>query len=129
MVMLSSENHVLVVDDVEAIRSFMQIVLGRAGFRNVDCVCGGQEVMHKIDHQHYHLVLLDINLPGSNGMSVLRRIREKSPHTQVVMCSSNTSQHIKLEAQRAGAIGFLEKPIIIKDFLTLLEHLRLGEVV
>lgn len=129
MAMLSSDNHVLVVDDVEAIRTFMHIVLGRAGFKNVDCVCDGQEAMHKINHQHYHLVLLDINLPGSDGLSLLRWIRAKSPHTQVVMCSSNASNQVKAETQQAGAIGFLEKPIIIKDFLTLLQHLRLGEVV
>ena len=129
MAMLSIENHILVVADVEAIRSFMQIVLGKVVFKNVDFARDGQEVMHKTRQKHYHLVFLDINLPGSDGISILRWIRAKSPSTQVVMCSSSHSSQVVEETQNAGAIGFLEKPIVIKDFIALLQQLRLGEAI
>ncbi len=115
---------VLVVDDVEAIRTFVRMLLVKLGFRSVDTASNSQEVMEKVRQKPYQLVFLDINLPGADGLSILRWITSKYPDTQVVMCTGNgTSQNMR-EAITLGAKGFITKPIVIQSFLNLLKKLK-----
>lgn len=115
---------VLVVDDVEAIRTFLRMLLVKLGFRCVDTASSSQQVMDKLRKKNYDLVFLDINLPGANGLSVLRWISSKYPDTEVVMCTGNsTSQNVQ-EAMGYGAKGFLTKPIVIHSFMNLLQKLQ-----
>lgn len=123
--MLVNNANVLVVDDVEAIRNFLRMVLGKSGFRYVDVAKNGAEVMQKVREKSYDVIFLDINMPGPDGLSILRWLRTKFPKTKVIMCSSNHSTEITAEAEGAGATGFVKKPIVIKDFLSLLDNLHL----
>lgn len=121
----TSEANVLVVDDVEAIRNFLRMVLGKSGFKNVDVAKDGDEVIQKSREKNYDLVFLDINMPGPDGLCILRWIRAKFPKTKVIMCSSNHSTEIVEEAEGLGATGFVRKPVVIKEFLSLLDNLQL----
>ena len=114
---------VLVVDDVEAIRTYLRVLLLKLGFQCVDTASTSQQTMEALRKKHYDLIFLDINLPGADGLSVLRWVTSKYPDIQVVMCTGNsTAQNVK-DAISLGAKGFLAKPIIIQSFLMLLHKL------
>jgi len=68
--------------------------------------------------------ILDINMPGADGMSLLRLIREKYPKINVVMCSGDsTAQNVK-EAIAGGAVSFLAKPVLAKNLMNLFDKLE-----
>lgn len=115
---------VLVVDDVEAIRTFLRMLLIKMGFRCVDTASNSQQVMDMLRKKSYDLVFLDINLPGADGLSILRWIASKYPDIEVVMCTGNSSSQNVKEAMEYGAKGFLTKPVVIQSFMNSLQKLQ-----
>ncbi len=116
--------HILVVDDVEQIRSFIRVVLLKLGFEHVDTASSSQEVIERLRKKQYSMIFLDINLPGVDGMALLRLIRDKHPKTKVIMCTgNNTEQNVK-DAVAVGATGFLAKPVLAKKITTLFDRIK-----
>lgn len=118
-------NHtsILVVDDVEAIRTFMSLVLKRMGYEFVETADSAEVALEKAQQVEFDIVLVDINLPAMNGLELLKRLKVQSPDSNVVMCSaSNSEQHIE-QAISDGAEGFLVKPVTQTSLVSLLERL------
>lgn len=116
---------ILVVDDVEAIRTFIRMLLVKLEFEHIDTSSSGQETMEKLRKKNYHLIFLDINLPGADGLSLLRYIRDKYPDSKVVMCTGNSTEENVKEAIGLGAVGFLAKPVTATNFVALLDRLKI----
>jgi len=117
--------NVLIVDDVEAIRSFFSMVLTKVGLEQVFTASNGEEVMDKITKNDVDLVFLDINLPGRNGLSLLNWIKSSHPDIKVVMCSGDTGSQLMKSALDSGADDYLAKPVSIDNILSTLRKFGL----
>jgi CheY-like chemotaxis protein len=104
------QENVLLVDDNDLLRSVMVRLLTKT-FQHVAAVANGTEALKQIGEKFYHIVFLDKNLPDIDGLDVLQHITVQSPHSRVVMITSEVDANIRQEALRRGAFEFLEKPL------------------
>ncbi len=101
---------ILVVDDEEiVIRSCLRI-LGGDGDCAVEAVQNGQEALGKIDEGQYDVLILDIMMPGMNGMEVLRRVKETNPDIDVIMVTGLSQIETAVRSMKLGAFDYLPKP-------------------
>jgi two-component system nitrogen regulation response regulator NtrX len=121
---------ILIVDDEPGIRQSLKGVFEDEGF-STDAVSNGEDCLKKIDHDAYDVVLLDIWLPGIDGLETLRRLREKSPQTHVIMISGHATIATAVSATKLGAYDFIEKPLSLEHTLltvrNALSHRRLEQ--
>ncbi|HYR84126.1 MAG TPA: sigma-54 dependent transcriptional regulator [Terriglobia bacterium] len=119
---------ILIVDDEPGIRQSLKGVFEDEGF-TTEAVASGEECLRKIEANSYDLVLLDIWLPGADGLETLRRLREKSPDTRVIMISGHATIATAVSATKLGAYDFIEKPLSLEHTLLIarnaLSHRRL----
>jgi DNA-binding response OmpR family regulator len=101
---------VLIVDDERFFREAIREILEAEGLSCVDCA-NGEEALELAPKGDIGVVVLDIRLPGIDGIEVLRRLREQNASLQVIMLSASTDQELVLEALRLGACDYLAKPL------------------
>ncbi|NIR16821.1 MAG: response regulator [Desulfobacterales bacterium] len=101
---------VLLVDDEEV---FVQAVAQRLKMRDLrsDTVLDGEEALSYVEDQEPDVMVLDLKMPGINGMEVLRQVRKAYPNIQVIILTGHGTEKDKEEAKRLGAFDFLEKPV------------------
>ena len=101
---------ILVVDDHPVVRKGVCRILEEGiSFLQIDEAGDAKEAFQKITVKDYHLVLLDINLPGRSGMSLLEDIKVLKPDTPVLMLSMYPEKDYGLRALKLGASGYLSK--------------------
>ncbi len=112
---------ILVVDDEEAIRKSLRMVLEYEGY---DCVeaRNGPEGIEALRREAPDAVLLDIKMPGMDGLEALQAVRAKDPHTPILMISGHGDIPTAVEAIHKGAFDFLEKPLESERVLTALRN-------
>ena len=121
---------ILIVDDEEDILRSLDGILTDEGY---DCICveSGNKALEKIGEIMPDLVLLDIWMPGLDGIETLTKIKEVHPNLQVVMMSGHGNIETAVKATKQGAYDFIEKPLSIEKLLlsihNALEYYRLGE--
>ena len=103
---------ILVVDDEEIMRSFLRDVLSGEDYQ-VDVVPTGEEAIEEAGTKEYDLVITDIKMPGTNGMEVLRGVKERSPKTEVVVMTAYASLESAVESMKLGAADYITKPFNI----------------
>lgn len=118
--------NVLLVEDNDLLRLYMVHFFLKA-FQRVLAVGTGTDAMEQIEESFYHMVILDKNLPDVDGLEVLAHIREKSPHSRVVMNSADADERIRREALKRGAFEFYEKPFDIKKLKAALKGMRVSK--
>src|SRR3954454_24458947 len=116
-------SRVLVVDDEPGIRASLSGVLQDEGFE-VDTVADGEAGLDRLSSQTYDVVLLDVWLPGIDGMETLSRIQEIpfADRPMVVMISGHGSIETAVKATKLGAFDFIEKPLTIQKVTVLLKN-------
>jgi DNA-binding response OmpR family regulator len=101
---------ILVVDDepdfVELIREFVV----RKGYHPI-VAYDGREALQKVKEERPHIVLLDIRMPGMDGLEVLKQIREADQEVGVIMLTGVLDREIGSQSLRGGAFDYLVKPI------------------
>lgn len=102
--------HILVVDDEPGMRRYLQTVLELDSYR-VSTAADGEEALTKLQRDQPDVVLLDMVMPGPDGLETLRRIRESRPTTKVVMLSCVRDTRKVAMAMRLGAHDYLSKPV------------------
>src|SRR5215472_9756231 len=121
---------ILIVDDEPGIRQSLKGVFEDEGF-TTEAVSSGEDCLRRIEHTSYDLVLLDIWLPGIDGLETLRKLREKSPQTHVIMISGHATIATAVSATKLGAFDFIEKPLSLEHTLltarNALAHRRLEQ--
>ncbi len=100
---------ILIVDDESEIRESLQTLLELEGYR-VDAAASGEDGLARIAGQPFDLVLLDLALPGKNGLEVLAEIRERDPQLAVIMITAYGTVEHAVNAMQAGAANFIQKP-------------------
>lgn len=107
---MKTTTRVLIVDDDEAVR--LSFVRSLAGARyNVEAAWNGTEALRAMEQQPFDVILLDIRMPGVDGMSVLKAIKEKWPESEVVIITGYPSLETAKEAIQLGACDYLSKPV------------------
>ncbi|HSE98530.1 MAG TPA: sigma-54 dependent transcriptional regulator [Blastocatellia bacterium] len=106
-------NSVLVVDDEEGIRRTLSAVLEDEGL-TVYTAASGEECLAAFDRRVFSCVLLDVWLPGIDGIETLKRLKANYPETAVIMISGHGSIESAVRATRLGALDFIEKPLQIE---------------
>ncbi len=112
---------ILVVDDEKNIRLTLRESLKASGPR-VETAVNGEEALDMAAQQSYDLVLLDLKMPGMDGMEVLRRLREISPGTAVVLLTAHGTVDLAVEAMKLGAVDFLQKPFAPKEIREVVQR-------
>ena len=102
--------HVLVVDDHELYRKAVERILVRAGHQ-VSTARDASEAMQLVTQGPIDLVLCDVKMPGISGLELVRQIREIHPDLPCIVITGYGGAEASLEALRAGAYWFLEKPV------------------
>lgn len=102
---------VLVVDDEEVVRLGYRRVLSADGF-TVMAAGNGFEALDLMCDGRFDVVLLDMRLPGMDGLQVLRAIKERWPQSEVVMVTGYPSIETAKEAVKLGAYDYLAKPVV-----------------
>jgi two-component system, NtrC family, nitrogen regulation response regulator NtrX len=121
---------ILVVDDEESIIRSLEGILTDEGFE-VRNAPDGETALERVEEELPDLVLLDIWMPGMDGLETLVKIKEACPGLQVVMMSGHGTIETAVKATKLGAYDFIEKPLSLEKMLltinNALEHNRLEE--
>jgi two-component system, NtrC family, nitrogen regulation response regulator NtrX len=115
---------ILVVDDEPGVRSALSGVLRDEGYQ-VDAVESGEACLDRLTRSAYEVILLDVWLPGADGLATLARIRERQLDVPVVMISGHGNIESAVRAIKLGAFDFIEKPLSLdKTMLVVRNALR-----
>ena len=101
---------ILVIDDEASIRESLQTLLEMEGF-SIETANDGEEGLRKLERQTYDLVLLDLALPGRDGIEILRDIHARLPSLPVIILTAKSDPADRFWAFQSGTDAFLNKPI------------------
>ena len=113
-------NKALVIDDDTATLELMEFQLEAEGFqvKTADC---GKKGLEFIEEFEFDIILTDLNLPDINGIEMVRRCKETAPDTEIIMITGFGSTEKAVEATKAGAFYYVEKPVEFEELLVLIE--------
>ena len=106
---LKKDARLLVVDDDTDVCLILEQILSRSGFK-VKTISNPLEVLYLVQNTFFHVILLDIAMPGKSGLELLPEIVEVSPDTKVIIITGFGVKELAIRALRLGAFDFLEKP-------------------
>lgn len=115
------EGNVLLVDDEEQFLEMLGARLESRGFK-VNSVTSGEEALTLVDDKKFDVIIVDLAMPGIDGIETLKRLKEKKPALEIIMLTGHATVKKGIEAMKLGAEDFLEKPV---DLGLLLE--KIGE--
>lgn len=119
---------ILIVDDEALIRQFLVEALERKNY-DVDVAKNGNEALSLLKQKNFDLVITDMKMPNLSGIDLLRKIKELSPHTLVIVMTAYGTIENAVEAMRLGAFNYILKPFTPDAIETLIdkasEHLSL----
>jgi DNA-binding NarL/FixJ family response regulator len=125
---MSSTFNILLADDHSLVRGGIRSLLERLpGVKIVAEVSGGREAVEAVQAGALHLVVMDIAMPGLNGLDAAARIRREYPDVKVLMLSMHAGESYVLQALRAGAAGYLLKDAATTELTLAVAAIRRGE--
>jgi DNA-binding NtrC family response regulator len=111
---------ILIIDDEPILRQSLEMALIGAGYE-VFSTGTGEEGLDVFEKENPDIVLLDHWLPGINGDEVLKRIKEKSPETPVIIMTAQGSIEMAVNLMKGGAFDFLVKPFDLSQMEELIQ--------
>jgi two-component system nitrogen regulation response regulator NtrX len=112
---------ILIVDDEPGVRSALSGVLRDEGYE-VDAVSSGEACLERLTRTAVDLVVLDVWLPGMDGLATLARLRERQVDAQVVLISGHGNIESAVRAIKMGAFDFVEKPLSIEKTILVIRN-------
>lgn len=113
---------ILLVEDTLALANLYQAFLSKEAVEVVHKPTG-KEAFAWLEQHPVDLLLLDLQLPDMDGMSILRKLKKEKPHIDVVVITAHGSTAVAVEAMRSGAFDFIEKPFDAKRLKQTLDNL------
>ena len=107
---------VLLVDDEEDFLKTLAERLETRGLK-VTTATSGEDALAGIEGQEFDLIVLDLAMPGLDGLETLKRIKTRQPEAEIIMLSGQGSIKTSIEAMKLGAEDFLQKPVNISELL------------
>src|SRR5712672_3325952 len=112
---------ILIVDDEPGVRTALSGVLRDEGY-GVESVASGEECLERATREHLDLILLDVWLPGMDGLATLARLRERQVDAQVVLISGHGNIESAVRAIKMGAFDFVEKPLSLEKTVLVVHN-------
>ena len=112
---------ILIVDDEKGVQTSVQGILEDAGFDS-EAVSSGEEALELLLRKEFPVVLLDVWLPGIDGLQALAKLRQIAPETVVIMISGHGSIETAVRATKLGAFDFVEKPLSLDKTLLVVKN-------
>jgi DNA-binding NtrC family response regulator len=104
----------LIVDDDDDLREDLAQLFRKRG-HEVTAAASGEDALDKAAHARFDVALLDLHLPGINGIDVLTKLKEQQPELEALMLTAHSSVETAVEAMRRGAYDYLTKPFRVPD--------------
>ena len=111
------EIKILLVDDEEYFVKSLSKYINKMKKLRADIVLNGKEALELVENEAPDVIVLDLKMPGIDGMEVLRRVKKAYPDVQVIMLTGHGTEKDEKEARRLGAFEYLQKPVKIKELL------------
>jgi DNA-binding NtrC family response regulator len=119
---------VLLVDDEE---EFVETLAERMRSRGMEVATSnsGGDALDLVESEPYDVVVLDLQMPGMDGIEVLERIKKRKPDIQVVLLTGHATVEKGVEAMKHGALEFLEKPIDLSKLSEVIQKAKAEKMV
>jgi len=110
------EASVLLVDDEEQFLDALSQRLETRGLK-VDTVTSGEDALKQVEDHNFDAIIVDLAMPGIDGIETLKRIKEKRPDLEIIMLTGHATVKSGIDAMKLGAEDFLEKPVDLNELL------------
>jgi DNA-binding NarL/FixJ family response regulator len=119
---------ILIADDHAIVRKGLkQILEEMPGKVSSDEARNGQEVLQKIWDDNYDMVLLDISMPGSSGLDILKQLKSNRPDLKILILSMHPEEQYAIRALKAGASGYLTKESTPNELVKAIRKISAGK--
>lgn len=119
---------VLLVDDEEQFLKVLSQRLEGRGIK-VDTSTSGEDALKRVEGKDFDAIILDLAMPGMSGIETLKRIRSENPDVQIIMLTGHSSVEKGVEAIKAGAVDFLEKPADLNKIMEKISEAKRKRIV
>jgi DNA-binding NarL/FixJ family response regulator len=119
---------VMVADDHPVVRQGLKFMLAREGFAVVAEAADGRDALRQSEGTHPEVVVLDLAMPGLNGIDTAREIMRVSPGTKTIILTQHTEEPYILEALRAGVHGYVLKSQAVSDMIQAIRDVHRGRL-
>ena len=118
---------ILLVDDEE---EFVRSLAERIEMRELgsDIALNGEEALELVEGDTPDVMVLDLKMPGIDGMEVLRRVKKAYPDVQVIILTGHGSEQDEEEARRLGAFDYLQKPVDINELVRYIKNAYMSKI-
>lgn len=119
---------VLIVDDEE---EFSQTLAERLRMRGmtVEIAGNGREALEKVEQGDFDAIVLDMVMPGMDGIETLKKLKEKRRELQVILLTGHASVEKGVESIKLGAVDFLEKPADLESLMKKIEDAKISRLI
>ena len=108
---------ILLVDDEETMVKYLSRRLIKRGF-DICVAYNGLDAVEKVKESEFDVVLLDVLMPGMDGIETLREIKKLKPLTEVIMLTGHASVEVGIEGMKSGAFNYIMKPFDPNELVT-----------
>ncbi|HLV32724.1 MAG TPA: sigma-54 dependent transcriptional regulator [Chitinispirillaceae bacterium] len=116
-----SKGKILVVDDEASLRLLLSNELTRVGYV-VEAVADGESALSKLREDFFHIVLLDIVMPHTDGLEVLRTMKQEKIPSEVIILTGNATLESAISSMKLGAFEYVRKPYSLNELLIQIER-------
>lgn len=119
---------VLLVDDEEQFLKVLSKRLEGRGMK-VDTSTSGEDALNRLQGKEFDAIILDLAMPGMSGIETLKRIRSENPDVQIIMLTGHGTVETGIEAMKAGAVDFLEKPADLNKIMEKISEAKRKRII
>ena len=121
--MMTQKGTIHVIDDEAIIHEVLDDLLTSEGYE-LEMSKSGEEALEKHSSQTYDLVLLDLLMPGMNGLEVLKKLKKIDPHSVIIIITAYASVESAISAMKTGAFDYIQKPFKHDELILSIERAR-----
>jgi two-component system response regulator PilR (NtrC family) len=115
------QNRILIVDDELSMRDFISILLEREGYLT-DQAESAEAALKMLDSAGYDLIVSDVNMPGLDGLALLKIVKKISPETAILLVTAFSTSEQAVEAMKLGAYDYIAKPFKVEEIKVLVRN-------
>ena len=112
---------IMLVDDEERFLQTTKKMISKKGYDALTAT-SGEECLKKLEEELVHVVILDVKMPGMDGVETLKHIKQRFPLVEVIMLTGHATAESAVEGLKLGATDYLTKPTNIEDLITKAEE-------
>ena len=117
---MNHKANILLVDDEEPVAELISSALSGQGYK-VSVAFNGEDGIEKIKGEKFDLVIMDIMMPGMDGITALGEMKKVDPEVEVIMATGHGTMGTAIQSMRKGAFDYLHKPFQIKELFAVVE--------